>query len=137
MQTIQFITGATVTLVEVERDDDQFVIGTTNTGKRLVAPRASLVEPVAEFEPAVGDSPTGQHPYRVYLRNGSFVRIVAPPFATMEDVFVGNDSETTYGLRTADSQIAEIRHDQIVSILSPTPDDQAVAERQASMGASA
>jgi hypothetical protein len=106
---------STVTLTEVDQDDDQAVIGTTKSGKRFVALREQIAEPVAEA-----------HPYRVYLKGGHVLRVVDPAFADMEAAYLtGNDHVE---LVTEGGEEQEITTADILSLLSAAPEDLRAAE---------
>lgn len=68
-----------VELADLERDDDVAIIGTTPSGKRFVAPRRSIG--------------TTDPPYRVYLNDGTALRLIAPSFEEMEAWLLDGDSD--------------------------------------------
>jgi hypothetical protein len=70
----------TVTLTEVERDDDHAVIGITNSGKRFAARRDQIEDPdnpEPEVEQDAREIPA-RHPYRIYLTSGGTLRVLDP-----------------------------------------------------------
>lgn len=115
---ITFKTGTTATLVEVERDDEQFVIGRTDSGKRLVVPRSSLVER------AEGEAPI-RHPFRVYLIDGGMIRVVDPAFEEVEQFFLSAPDDDVIQIRTEDSFLYPLQRGRMLSILSAMPEDEA------------
>ena len=101
----------TVTLTEVQKDDEQAIVGTTNSGKRFVTLR----------ERTRGDLPV-RHPYRVYLLNGSGFRASDPSFDDAETWFLDGDGEETFTL--PEGQEVKVSRDKVLSLLSATPEDE-------------
>lgn len=102
-----------VTLNEVVKDDDA-IIGITGSGKRFVTLK----------DRTRGDLPI-RHPYRVYLKGGAGFRAVDPSFADAEEWFINGEDAETFTL--PDGQDIEIEREQVLSLLSATPEDEAAA----------
>jgi hypothetical protein len=113
--------GAPVELADVERDDDVAVIGTTATGKRFVAQRQQIGEPIPP-----------RHPYRIYLST-VVLKVVDPAFEEFEDWLLA--AESTDNLKrevtTAEGHAYSVFRSEVRSILSATPADQTSAEAAA------
>jgi hypothetical protein len=105
-----------INLTEVVRDDDQAVIGTTNSGKRFVTRVENIGAPIPP-----------RHPYRVYLMNGMAIRAIDPSFEELEEWYLG-DSEGPLAVTLADHSTAQLERANVRSLLSATPEDQEQAE---------
>lgn len=101
-----------VTLAEVVSDDDVAVIGITGTGKRFVTLRDR-----------VRDNLPVRHPYRVYLQGGAGFRAIDPSFADAEEWFLNGEEAETFTL--PDGRDLTVKRDEVLSLLSATPEDEA------------
>lgn len=108
--------GTTVTLIEVDQDDDKALVGTTKSGKRFVARREMVADPVAEA-----------HPYRVYLNGGGILRVVDPAFAEVEARYL-DGAATSTEIVTAEGVTQDLATADILSLLSAAPEDLRAAE---------
>lgn len=109
-----------VTLVEVERDDDTGVIGTTNSGKRFVARRDRIAKPL----PA-------RHPFRIYRRDGYAMRAIDPAFEEVEEFFLSDADDDELIVTLEDGSEQTVTRTQMLSVLSAMPEDQRSVEAQA------
>ena len=103
-----------VTLEEVTVDNDEAIAGITRSGKKFVTLRNRL-----------RDSLPIRHPYRVYLRNGAGLRVIAPSFEDAEEWFLHGEEKMDFTL--PDGMELEITRDEVLSLLSATPEDAANA----------
>jgi hypothetical protein len=119
----------TVTLTEVERDDDHAVIGITNSGKRFAARRDQIEDPdnpEPEVEQDAREIPA-RHPYRIYLTSGGTLRVLDPSFDEAEAFYLGDNADQFLTVRTADGADVPLPFLAIRSVLSATPDDRRAA----------
>jgi hypothetical protein len=122
--------GQTIHLVSVERDDEQGVVGVTNSGKRFVATRDVIGEPEEGFVPEPEPMPA-RHRFRVYLRNGEIVRAVDPKFESIEKWYFDGGLGDTCKVRVEDGSYRVITHTEVLTILSAMPEDEARAQASA------
>lgn len=114
-----------VTLADVEKDDEQGIIGTTTTGKRFVARRDRLAKPIPP-----------RHPFRVYLTSGELLRVVDPAFEDVEAFYLGAPGEDALGTASIELTLEhgedrQIQHAEVLSLLSALPEDERAAQAQA------
>lgn len=119
---VQLKNGTSVHLVAVERDDEEAVIGTTNSGKRFVARRDVVGEPEEGFTPEPEPIPA-RHRYRIYLRSGGVIPVIDPSFEEAEKWYL--DGEQTLAVRPEGARRREIAvdRDDVLTLLSATPED--------------
>lgn len=118
MDTIT-LRGTAVDLVEVERKDDEAVIGTTGTGKRFVTRADRQAKPLPP-----------RHPYRVYTQPDRIVlRVIDPSFEEAEAWFL-DSTEEDLAVITADGTAVNLERDEVQSLLSALPEDQQAVEAQ-------
>lgn len=95
-------------------EDDEVVVGITRSGKRFVTLPNRLR----------GNLPV-RHPYRVYLRGGAGFRTIDPSFEDAQEWLVYGDDAMDFTL--PDGREIKIERDDVLSLLSATPEDEANA----------
>lgn len=117
-----------VTVPEVETDDEKVLVGKNNSGKTFVARK----DRVGDYEPTEPEPYPARHRFRIYLREGGVLAVIDPAFEEVQKFYTSKGKATdTLRVRLEGGPHILIEREDILTILSATPQDQASAEAAA------